>query len=147
VGDFDVVGVGGSLEHGLFHVDVDFCAFDGLVAEYSFDVRAVRKKIERLGLEVVDPKAHRTTTSLQIPDDLPSVEEVLKELAGALKAARTANHDKVDVQARITNCYKTTFSQCSRKSLILKIVAKASSEKFFGTDCNRLFLRRALSRL
>jgi hypothetical protein len=147
VGDFDVVGVGGSLEHGLFHIDVDFCAFDGLVAEYSFDVRAVRKKIERLGLEVVDPKAHRTTTSLQIPDDLPSVEEVLKEFTGALKAARTANHDKVDVQARITNCYKTTFSQRSQKSLILKIVAKASSEKFFGTDCNRLFLRRALSRL
>jgi hypothetical protein len=38
--------------------------------------------------------------ALQIPDDLPSVEEVLKELAGALKAARMANHDKVDVQAR-----------------------------------------------
>jgi hypothetical protein len=75
VGDFDVVVVAGCLEHGLFHIDVDFCAFDGLVAEYSFDVRAVRKKIERLGLEVVDPKAHRTTTSLQIPDDLPSVEE------------------------------------------------------------------------
>jgi hypothetical protein len=100
VGDFDVVVVAGCLENGLFHVDVDFCAFEGLMIEYSFDVCAVRKKIERLGLEVVDPKARRTTTSLQIPDDLPSVEEVLKELAGALKAARMANHDKVDVQAR-----------------------------------------------
>jgi len=59
-----------------------------------------RKKTERLGLEVVDPKAHRTTTSLQIHDGLPSVEEVLKESAGALDAARMANHDKVDVQAR-----------------------------------------------
>jgi hypothetical protein len=59
-----------------------------------------RKKTERLGLEVVDPKAHRTTTSLQIPDELPNVEEVLKEPAGTLKATRIANHDKVDVQAR-----------------------------------------------
>ena len=100
MGDFDVVVVAGCLERGLFDAYVDVCAFEGLMIEYSFDVRAVRKETEGLGLEVVDPKAHRTTTSLQIHDDLPSVEEVLKELPGALKAARMANHDKVDVQAR-----------------------------------------------
>jgi hypothetical protein len=60
--------------------------------------RAVRKKIERLRLEVVDPKAHRTTTTLQIPDDLPNVEEFSKELAGTLKAARMAGLEKIDVQ-------------------------------------------------
>ena len=93
--------ISGCLEQGLFDAYVDFYAFEGLVTEHSFDVCAFRKKIERLGLEVVDHKAHRTiTTSLQIPDDLPSVEEVLKELAGALKEARMANHDKVDVQPR-----------------------------------------------
>jgi hypothetical protein len=101
VDDFGVAVVAGCLEHGLFDAYVDFCPFEGLVTEHSFDVCAIRKKIERRGLEVVDHKAHRTiTTSLRIPDDLPSVEEVPKEFAGALKEARMANHDKVDVQAR-----------------------------------------------
>jgi hypothetical protein len=57
VDDFDVVVVAGCLEHGLFDAYVDFCAFEGLVTEYSLGVHAVRKKIERLGLEVVDPKS------------------------------------------------------------------------------------------
>ena len=93
--------VAGCLEHGLFDAYVDFCPFEGLVTQYSFDVCTVRKKIERRGLEVVDHKAHRTiTTSLRIPDDLPSVEEVPKELARTLKSTRMANHDKVDVQPR-----------------------------------------------
>jgi hypothetical protein len=49
---------------------------------------AIRKKIKKLGLEVVDHKKNsRTTTSLKIPEELPTVEETLKMLAGALQAA------------------------------------------------------------
>ncbi len=42
----------------------------------------IRKKIARLGLEVVDEekKNASTTTSLVMPAELPSVEEALKDL-------------------------------------------------------------------
>ncbi len=48
----------------------------------------VRIKIARLGLDVVvQPKSERTTTSsLQLPSDLPSIEEELKKLSAALTA-------------------------------------------------------------
>ncbi len=48
----------------------------------------VRIKIARLGLGVVvQPKSERTTTSsLQLPSDLPSIEEELKKLSAALTA-------------------------------------------------------------
>ena len=48
----------------------------------------VRIKIARLGLDVVvQPKSERTTTSsLQLPSDLPSIEEELKKLSAALIA-------------------------------------------------------------
>lgn len=51
----------------------------------------IRKKIARLGLEVVvHSESHGTTTSsLTLPSELPSVEEALKTLSGALKALET----------------------------------------------------------
>ena len=42
---------------------------------------AMRQKIRRLGLEVVGAKVYRTTTSISMPKELPSVEEALKLLA------------------------------------------------------------------
>jgi hypothetical protein len=59
---------------------------------------AILKKAERLGLEVVGGKGYATTTSLEMPKELPSVEEALKMLAAALKAACTSGLDKVEVQ-------------------------------------------------
>jgi hypothetical protein len=62
---------------------------------------AVLKKAKRLGLEVVGCKrSKKTTTSilLPLPKELPSVEEALKILAGALKAAAEPGLDKVEVQ-------------------------------------------------
>jgi hypothetical protein len=41
VSDFDVVVVVRSLEHGLLDVYVDLCAFESLVAQYSFYVSRV----------------------------------------------------------------------------------------------------------
>ncbi len=55
--------------------------FDVLV--FSFDRQftkdAIFKKIERLGLEVVDEEKQNlsTTTSLELPEELPNVEETL----------------------------------------------------------------------
>jgi hypothetical protein len=88
---------------------------DVIAAKLRKSPEAVRKKIERLGLEVVDPKGLRTTTSLKIPKELPTVEETLKMLAGALNAAMLPGLDKVEVQrlqmvATLARTYKDLFS-------------------------------------
>jgi len=49
------------------------------------------KKARRLGLEVVKqqkPRKKSLTSSLELPKELPSVEEALKVLAGAFEASR-----------------------------------------------------------
>ncbi len=63
----------------------------------------VSMKIARLGLEVVtDEKSSGVTTTsrlttLQLPSELPSVEEQLKVLAAALDALRSPEIEKLDV--------------------------------------------------
>jgi len=61
---------------------------------------AIRAKAPKLGLEVVKKKSPRKffTTSLKLPKELPSVEEALKILAGALKVAAESGLDKVEIQ-------------------------------------------------
>ena len=55
---------------------------------------ATRKKISRMGLEVVVPRGYRTTTSLELPKELPSAEEALKIPAGVLNAASKLGFDR-----------------------------------------------------
>ena len=63
----------------------------------------VSMKIARLGLEVVTDEKNSdvTTTSrlttLQLPSELPSVEEQLRVLAAALEALRSPEVEKLDV--------------------------------------------------
>ncbi len=63
----------------------------------------VSMKIARLGLEVVtdekNPSVTTTSrlTTLQLPAELPSVEEQLKVLAAALDALRSPEIEKIDV--------------------------------------------------
>jgi len=54
----------------------------------------------RLGLEVDDRNRRicSTTSKLSLPKELPSIEEALQMLAGALKAACEPGLDKVEVQ-------------------------------------------------
>ncbi len=56
---------------------------------------AILLKCQRLGLV---PSDYVTKAALPLPDELPSVEETLKELAGALKAAKEPGLNKVEVQ-------------------------------------------------
>ncbi|MCW4044799.1 MAG: hypothetical protein NWE94_04705 [Candidatus Bathyarchaeota archaeon] len=58
----------------------------------------IRKKIARLGLEVVvqSESQRTTTTSLQLPSELPSVEEALKTLSAALKALETPGLEQAE---------------------------------------------------
>ena len=63
---------------------------------------SVQMKTSRLDLEVVDASEKNTpsTTTLDkliLPDELPSIEEELKTLVGALKRLEAQNLDKIDV--------------------------------------------------
>jgi aspartate aminotransferase-like enzyme len=61
---------------------------------------AVSMKTKRLGLEVVVTESRRstTTTEVKLPEELPSVEEALRMLAGALERSCQPGLDKVEVQ-------------------------------------------------
>jgi len=80
---------------------------------------AIKMKMQRLGLEVVvrKPTDSRTTTSkLVLPVELPTVEEALKMLAGALRKACEANLSKVEVQrlqvvSNLARSYKEFFAE------------------------------------
>jgi hypothetical protein len=69
-------------------------SFDG---QYTKD--AIYKKMERLGLEVVDEEKKNisTTTSLELPAELPSVEETLLKLSAALKLLEKPGLEKNEV--------------------------------------------------
>jgi hypothetical protein len=56
---------------------------------------AVLVKCQRLGIVATD---YVTTATLPLPAELPSVEEALKKLAGALEAASAPGLSKVEVQ-------------------------------------------------
>lgn len=77
---------------------------------------AVREKCGRLGLRVVVGKSRQGTTStMQLPEELPSVEEALRILAGALNAASEPGLDRVEVQrlqvvATLARTYKNLLT-------------------------------------
>ena len=68
---------------------------------------AVRQKIRRLGLEVVDQDCSvwSTTSKLILPRELPSIEEALKLLACALKRSRVG---------RLNNCLRFAVGYISQ---------------------------------
>jgi hypothetical protein len=61
----------------------------------------VRIKVRRLGLEVVDRrkkfKCSTTTAELVLPEELFSVEEILKELHAAVLGLKVSGLDKTEV--------------------------------------------------
>ena len=75
-------------------VDALVFSFDG---QYTKD--AIYKKIERLDLEVVDEEKKNisTTTSLELPAELPSVEETLLKLSAVLAALEKPGLEKSDI--------------------------------------------------
>ena len=70
-----------------------------IAAELHRSVEAVKMKAKRLGFVVVNPPGQPTTTKeLDIPEDLPSLQEALQILAGALKAAAQPGLDNTEIQ-------------------------------------------------
>jgi len=68
-----------------------------LAKRFNRSPDAVREKLKRLGLNVVGAKLELTTT-FEIPKILPSLEEVLLLLAGALKKAAEPGLGKTELQ-------------------------------------------------
>lgn len=70
-----------------------------IAAELHRSVEAVKMKAKRLGFVVVSPPRQPTTTKeLDIPKELPSIQEALQILAGALKAAAQPGLDNTEIQ-------------------------------------------------
>jgi len=57
-----------------------------IATELKRSVDAVKMKAKRLGLNVVVEEGRGSTTTNDLPDELPSVEEILKVLARVLRA-------------------------------------------------------------
>jgi hypothetical protein len=59
---------------------------------------AIQKKLERMGVVVIQKSKTQTTTTVPLNKDLLTHEEALKVLAGALEALRKPGQDKLELQ-------------------------------------------------
>jgi hypothetical protein len=75
-------------------------SLESIAAKLDKTPNAVYLKSRRLGLHLKeeDAKGDTTSSSIPLPKELPSVEEALKILAGALIAASKPGLNKVEVQ-------------------------------------------------
>jgi sulfite reductase beta subunit-like hemoprotein len=69
-----------------------------LAAKLQRSVDAVKMKAKRLGLSVVVEGGRGSTTTNDLPDELPSVEEILKVLARVLKALDQPGLEMSEIQ-------------------------------------------------
>ena len=73
-------------------------SLEAIAAKLRKSSERFRRRVKRLGLEVVDLKGFRTTTSLVALDDLFSLEETLKLLVGALYATKPSGLNRFEFQ-------------------------------------------------
>jgi hypothetical protein len=83
-----------------------------IAATLGRNPQAVTVKLQRLGLKVSNPL---TTAQIVLPQDLPSVEETLKKLAGAMEAASQPGLSRIELQrltilAKIASSYKDVLA-------------------------------------
>jgi hypothetical protein len=100
-------------------------AIPRLAKEFNRSQEAILKKLERLGLNVVGAKFELTTT-FEIPKVLPSLEEVLLLLAGALKKAAEPGLGRTELQRleTIATLYKAYESGLEKYVNYRRIEAK-----------------------
>lgn len=80
-----------------------------IAARMNLSEDAVKQKLRRLGLKVVtlQKSAGTTTSELIMPEELPSIEEALKQLVGAMNALKTPGLSKTEImrlRALIQTC-------------------------------------------
>lgn len=81
---------------------------EALAAKYGRSEDAVRMKLKRLGVASADETV-QVTGSLEVPAELPSLEEVLKIVAAALQKACQPGLSRTELQrlAVISGLYKS----------------------------------------
>jgi len=90
-----------------------------IAAEMGKSEQAVMKKLQRLGLKVVQQRESNwttTTSELILPKELPSVEEALMLLAGAMAAFKTPGLSKTEVMRlrsliQASSAYQVKFAE------------------------------------
>jgi len=85
-----------------------------IAAKLGKTEHAVYEKAKRLGLHVIITQSKRKliTSELQLPPELPSIEEALKILAGALQTAAKPNLNRVEVQRlQVTATLARTYKE------------------------------------
>jgi hypothetical protein len=100
-------------------------AIPKLAKRFNRSEEAILKKLQRLGLNVVGAKFEMTTTIEQVKD-LPSLQEVLKIVAGALKKATEPGLGKTELQRldTIATLYKAYVDGLERFVRYREIEAK-----------------------
>ena len=71
---------------------------ESIASQMGKTSNAIYQKCLKLGLVVEEENPTATSSSITLPKELPSVEEALKILAGALKASSKAGLDRVEIQ-------------------------------------------------
>jgi hypothetical protein len=102
-------------------------SIEALAEKFGKSPAAVKKKLQRLGVDIVAAKIE-ITGPLEIPKELPSLEEVLLLLAGALKKAAEPGLGKTELQrlAVIGDLYKAYADGLERYVGYRKIEQKLS---------------------
>ena len=100
---------------------------EALAEKYKRTPDAIKMKLKRLGVDIVAAKA-QITGPLEIPKELPSLEEVLLLLAAALKKAAEPGLGKTELQrlAVIADLYKAYADGLERYVGYRKIEQKLS---------------------
>jgi len=106
-----------------------------IAAELKRSIDAVKMKAKRLGLNVVvgSPGKATTTNALEIPEDLPSVQEALKILAAALEKAAESGLDNTEIQrlqvvATLARTYENLLANFMRYREIEKRVVELEAK-------------------
>ena len=100
-------------------------SIDALATKFKRTPAAIKKKLERLGINVVASKLE-ITAQLDIPKELPSLEAVLKIVAAAMDKASQPGLGRIELQRldTIATLFKTYAQGLERYVGYRKIEAK-----------------------
>lgn len=112
-------------EQELLKLAQQGASIEALAEKYKRSPEAIKKKLQRLGLNVVAGKLDLTGV-LEIPQELPSLEEVLKIVAAALYKACQSGLGKTELQRldTIATLYKAYAAGLEQYVGYKKIEAK-----------------------
>jgi len=113
------------------------CSLKEIATGLDRSIEAVRMKMRRLGLNVVDhtpsPPPRSTTNELENSGELITVQEALEILAAALKVAKKEGLDSIEIQrlnavATLARTYENLFARFMQYREIEKRVVELEAK-------------------